>query len=312
MVSRTMPAARRLAAGRSGPRRLFQLTVGIALILATLGVHQAGGFGFTTGFVALAVIFVPAERMLALNPQNVLRRQWRTDATHYFVSSAFITLILAGLGWSAAALSLTHLVPGSVHAAVRAQPLWVQFVEAILLSDVFGYTAHRASHAWSLLWRFHSVHHSIEEMDWLASARFHPIDTVVTHGTALLPVVALGLSNGVGAYALVSGLLAVTVHANVTTRIGVLRWVIANPEFHHWHHANEPQAFNRNFTAALPLIDLVMGTAYMPRGRRPLRYGIDEPVAESYLGQLVHPLRRRGTASVAAPSPARDEVSCAA
>ena len=138
----------------------------------------------------------------------------------------------------------------------------------------------------------------------LATLRLHSAGSVgfttgyslITHGTALLPVAALGFANGYGAYALVSGMLAVTVHANVATRIGVLRWVIANPEFHHWHHANERAAIDRNFSAALPLVDLVMGTAYLPRGRRPSRYGIDEPVAESYAGQLLHPFRRRGAA----------------
>ncbi len=281
-------------------RRILQVALGTALILATLRFHSAGGVGFTTGFVGLAIVFVPAERMLALTPQRVLRRRWRTDVTHYFVSSAFITLLLAGLTWLTVALSLAHLVPDAVHTAVRAQPRWAQIVEAILVADVFGYLAHRASHAWPLLWRFHSVHHSIEEMDWLAAARFHPIDTLVTHGTALLPVAALGFANGYGAYAVVSGVLAITVHANVTTRIGALKWVISNPEFHHWHHANEPEAIDRNFTAALPLIDLVMGTAYLPRDRRPSRYGIDEPVAESYAGQLLHPLRRRAAIAPAA------------
>jgi sterol desaturase/sphingolipid hydroxylase (fatty acid hydroxylase superfamily) len=290
-----------IAARRSGLRRGLQVVAGMALILGTLHLHEAGAFGFTTGFLGLAVIFVPAERMLKLNPHKVLRRQWRTDVTHYFVSSAFITLMLAGLTWLALALSLNHLVPDGVHAVVRAQPQWAQLVEAVLLSDLFGYMAHRASHAWPLLWRFHSVHHSIEQMDWLASARFHPVDTVVTHGTALLPVAALGIRNGLGAYALVTGLLSIAVHANVTVRLGVLSWLIANPEFHHWHHANEPEAMNRNFTAALPLIDLIMGTAYLPKGRRPGRYGIDAPVAESYLGQLLHPLRRR-------PRPAEAEA----
>lgn len=282
------------------PRRILQVVLGTALILATLRFHSAGGVGFTTGFVGLGIVFVPAERMLALNPQRIFRRQWRTDVTHYFVSSAFITLLLAGLAWLTVALSLDKLVPGAVHTAVHAQPGWAQVVEAILVSDVFGYVAHRVSHASPLLWRFHSVHHSIEEMDWLASARFHPIDTVVTHGIALLPVAALGFAGGYGAYAVVSGVLAITVHANVTTRIGVLKWVIANPEFHHWHHANEPEAIDRNFSGALPLIDLMLGTAFLPRGRRPSRYGIDEPVAESYAGQLLHPLRHRTGARQAA------------
>jgi sterol desaturase/sphingolipid hydroxylase (fatty acid hydroxylase superfamily) len=117
----------------------------------------------------------------------VLRRQWRTDVMHYFVSSAVITVALAGLGWLAVALSLNRLVPDTLHEVVRAQPQCAQYVEAIVLSDFFGYLAHRASHASPPLWRFHSVHHSIEQMDWLASARFHPIDSVGRCGTGPTP-----------------------------------------------------------------------------------------------------------------------------
>jgi sterol desaturase/sphingolipid hydroxylase (fatty acid hydroxylase superfamily) len=86
-------------------------------------------------------------------------------------------------------------------------------------------------------------------------------------------------------------------HANVRVRFGPLRWVVGGPEFHHWHHAAQPSAYNRNFAAQVPLIDLVFGTLYMPKGQTPDRYGVDEQVPGSYLGQLLYPLRRRPATS---------------
>src|SRR6266550_4042913 len=47
-------------------------------------------------------------------------------------------------------------------------------------TDVVQYWAHRATHQVPFLWRFHKVHHSIEEMDWLAAGRLHPLDSVFT------------------------------------------------------------------------------------------------------------------------------------
>jgi sterol desaturase/sphingolipid hydroxylase (fatty acid hydroxylase superfamily) len=30
------------------------------------------------------------------------------------------------------------------------------------------------------LWRFHAVHHSTEQMDWVAAGRLHPLDSAFT------------------------------------------------------------------------------------------------------------------------------------
>ena len=56
---------------------------------------------------------------------------------------------------------------------------WARWLEAFVLSEVCGYWGHRASHEIPLLWRFHRVHHSAPELDWLAPNRRHPIDAVV-------------------------------------------------------------------------------------------------------------------------------------
>ena len=62
---------------------------------------------------------------------------------------------------------------------------------------VGGYWGHRLSHTVPFLWRFHAVHHSIEEMDWLAAGRLHPLDQAFTQACAILPLFLLGYSRGV-------------------------------------------------------------------------------------------------------------------
>ncbi len=84
---------------------------------------------------------------------------------------------------------------------------------------------------------------------------------------------------------------AVLIHANVRFRFGWLRHVLATPEFHHWHHAAEPEAVDRNFAVHLPVLDRIFGTAHMP-GRWPREYGIaGNPVPEGWGAQLVYPFR---------------------
>ena len=73
-------------------------------------------------------------------------------------------------------------------------------------------------------------------------------------------------------------------------RFGSLRYVVGTPEYHHWHHANEPVAYNSNF-AGYPIVDKLFGTLYLPE-RWPSRYGIDDAAPSGYLHQLAWPFRR--------------------
>ena len=82
--------------------------------------------------------------------------------------------------------------------------------------------------------------------------------------------------------------------ANVRVRWRWLDRIVANPEFHHWHHSSESDAVGHNYGAALPWWDLAFGTFFMPHrrtGRRPARYGVSEPLPRELLGQLTHPCR---------------------
>ena len=152
-----------------------------------------------------------------------------------------------------------------------------------------NYWGHRLTHRVPFLWRFHSVHHSIEQMDWVASGRLHPLDQAFTQAFTIFPLVLLGYGAGVfGGVAVFITLLALFQHANVRLRFPGLRWVINTPEWHHWHHAIDDEARDKNF--GLPVVDKVFGTAYLPKGARPVGFGTRSPVpADGYLRHLAYP-----------------------
>ncbi|MGI8663656.1 MAG: sterol desaturase family protein [Acidimicrobiales bacterium] len=262
----------------------------LALLLLGLAVRS----GIVYGLVVLAVIFIPLEKLLALHPRRILRARWRTDVVHLVVNQVF-----SGVGVIAFAvigvIALRWAVPAGLQDAVAAQPGWSQLIEALLVADFAGYWAHRATHQVPLLWRFHKVHHSIEEMDWLAAGRLHPLDQSFTRACSAVPLYLLGFSRATfGGWLIVLTLSAIFIHANVRLRFGALRWVITTPEYHHWHHTAEAAGVNTNFAGQLPLLDLLFGTAHLP-DRWPHRYGIDEPTPAGYLAQLVWPFRHTET-----------------
>ena len=137
---------------------------------------------------------------------------------------------------------------------------------------------------------FHAIHHSIEELDWLAAARVHPVDQILTKGVSLVPVVALGFSEwAIAVYAVLYQWQSVLIHANVRIGFGPLRLLFASPEFHHWHHSNDREARDRNFAGQLSFLDALFGTLHMPRGRMPTVYGLDRPIPHRYAYQLLYP-----------------------
>jgi lathosterol oxidase len=246
---------------------------------------------FVLDLLVLALVFVPLERALALvRGQRILRPGWRTDLAH-FLASHLLVQVLALLTIAPAALLFGGLVSPSLQAAVAAQPLALQVLGAIVVADLFQYAVHRAFHAVPWLWRFHAVHHSSTAMDWLAGSRLHLVDVVATRATTFVPLFVLGFSQpALAGYLVFVAFQAVFLHANVRVRFGWLRWVVATPEFHHWHHAAEP--VDRNFAVHLPAIDRLFGTAWLP-DHWPARYGIaGDPVPDGWWPQLVWPFAR--------------------
>jgi len=245
-------------------------------------------FGLKVIFITV-LVFIPLERLFAMHPQKVFRRDWGNDLIFLLLNGMLIKLgllvLIVGVIFAAA-----WIVPASFQAMVGGLPYWVQIPAVIVLSDLGFYWTHRMFHAVPWLWRFHSIHHSIEELDWLAAARVHPVDQILTKGVSLIPVFALGFSEwAIGLYALLYQWQSVLIHSNVRVGFGPLRFLFVSPEFHHWHHSNDREARDRNFAGQLSFLDALFGSFHLPRGQIPTTYGLDRPMPQRYVPQLLYP-----------------------
>ncbi len=248
---------------------------------------------------ALGLVFAPLEWLLPIRRAQLDRSRLWTDTLHLFLSGTVIRLGAAAAG-AALTLAAAALVPSALGLNFRSQPVWLQYAELLVLADLAFYAAHRLFHAVPFLWRFHEVHHSSEHLDWLATYRVHPVDQILNSTIIALPAVLLGFSPAaLMIYGLVYRWHAVWLHSNVKTDLGPLKWLIASPEFHHWHHADEPDAYDRNFGGQLVIFDRLFGTLNLPPGRSPAKYGMTPPIPADYLGQLAHPFQTRRDAPAA-------------
>ncbi len=253
----------------------------------------------------LVAIFVPLEMLRPAHPgQRRFRRHWVNDVV-YLLGNGFIVRAGYVLLFALLLPGFSGLFPKTLTTFIAAQSLWIQIPAAIIIADIGFYAAHRLFHAVPFLWRFHAIHHSIEELDWLAAHRVHPLDQVITSGFSMLPLLALGFSDAaIAGYALSYLLQSHLVHANVRIPFGPLTRLVASPHYHHWHHANVPGLHDKNFSAQLTFMDRLFGTLLLPDAL-PARYGTDHDVPQIYPLQMLWPLTREPPVS---PAPATVEA----
>jgi sterol desaturase/sphingolipid hydroxylase (fatty acid hydroxylase superfamily) len=246
----------------------------------------------------LAAVFIPLERLFAVRRQKLARKALWSDLGYYFLNNLLPAAILV-FPLSAVAWIAHHYVPYRLHIAMASMPTWARIVAILAVGEFGFYWAHRWSHQNRFLWRFHAVHHSAEEIDWLVNSRAHPFDMVFTRffGLAPLMLLGLGLDQRAGqspdpatlVVAIIGTVWVFFIHANVRWRFGWLEWVVSTPGFHHWHHTNDEHR-DKNFASFLPVMDILFGTYHAPRRAWPERYGIDAPMAPGMAGQLIDPL----------------------
>jgi sterol desaturase/sphingolipid hydroxylase (fatty acid hydroxylase superfamily) len=221
--------------------------------------------------------------------QGPLSPGWRLDLAYFGVNHLLIGVFLVVSTHFAHAYFAWAISP-SLQAHVVALPAIIRFVLVILAADAVEYASHRAYHEVPLLWRIHAVHHSPEYMDWLSGSRLHFIEPLVTRALVLVPIVLLGFpQDTIFAYLIFISVQSVLIHSNIKMKVGWLRYVIVTPQFHHWHHASDAEAIDKNYAAHTPLFDMLFGTSHLPKDRWPVKYGTVKPIPGGMLGQFLHP-----------------------
>jgi sterol desaturase/sphingolipid hydroxylase (fatty acid hydroxylase superfamily) len=244
----------------------------------------------------LLLVFVPLERLFAIRTRSVLRNALWIDLGYYLINNILPKLLLAVPIWLVARAA-HHIVPYHLRLAVGQMPLGIRVAVSVVVLEIGFYWGHRWCHQIPFLWRFHAVHHSAEEIDWLTNTRAHPFDIAFTRLCGFIPLYALALVQPAGAAAFVPPFALIVVgvswgffiHSNLRWRFGWLEWLVSTPAFHHWHHTNDEHR-DRNFAPLFPWIDMLFGTFYLPRRAWPNQYGIDAAISPSLAGQLLDPL----------------------
>jgi sterol desaturase/sphingolipid hydroxylase (fatty acid hydroxylase superfamily) len=254
--------------------------------------------------VGLVVAAGICERIWPAERRPVLARGHVQDACYLALHAIVVIPLMTLLSVGAATLIGEHA--GWIELrSTQSWPAWLLVPLTVVAMDGANWLAHYADHKLELLWRFHALHHSQEELSVLTSFRAHPLMHTTGFVLATIPVVVLMPTRAIAPVLITIYVCIGTLqHANLRWTFGPLGRVIVSPAYHRLHHATDNQAVNLG--VVLTIWDVLTGYARFPSRRdaagrtgldgRPVpveQGGAARPVLLLMAEQLIEPFQAR-------------------
>jgi sterol desaturase/sphingolipid hydroxylase (fatty acid hydroxylase superfamily) len=289
--------------------------VAIAVVLIAIGLASHwGGTSFAASItnqkvivvgpvtIAILFFFLVIERLRPAQRRGFFARGYRQDVLYTVLNATLVVPLVVALSLSFAHLASKSL-PWIVLPHYEFLPRWLAIAIIFVAMDACNWSAHLANHKVRMLWRFHELHHSQEDMSVLTVFRTHPL-IHVSYLIALVPGIVL-LANGSVTTSLLVVYAAVVAfeHSNTNLSFGPLNRIFCSPNYHRIHHRVEGRQ-DVNLGFALTIWDQLSGRAVFPTNEtiridtglpgRPLTVEQSAPRARHFsvlVAQLVGPFR---------------------
>jgi sterol desaturase/sphingolipid hydroxylase (fatty acid hydroxylase superfamily) len=248
-----------------------------ALAVALVGIGWAshwGGADFAASMTSLRVILAGpltllilgvlliVERVRPAQRRPLFARGYRHDFLYTVFNATLVVPLVIALTLSFSEV-VNRSLPWLVLTRFGTVPRWTAIAVIFVAMDGLNWYAHLANHRVRVLWRFHELHHSQEDMNVLTVFRTHPL-IHVSYLIALLPGIVL-VANGALSTTLlvVYGGVVAFAHSNTNLGFGPLGRIFVSPNFHRIHHQLDgPQDVNLGF--ALTIWDQLFRRAVFP------------------------------------------------
>ena len=229
--------------------------------------------------------------------QSVFRKDFFLDAFYMFFNFYIFKLIIFIAFSNVTAQLFTDLIGGDLSKLylinIQQFPVWAQIAVFFLVTDFIQWFVHVNLHKFDFLWKFHKVHHSVEEMGFAAHLRYHWMENVFY--TPMKYIVVILIGNFQPEHAFLVYYIAIAIghlnHANIRLTYGPLKYVLNNPAMHIWHHAYtlpKDRQKGVNFGISLSIWDYIFRTNYIPSSGRDIKLGFEgiEEFPDDFIGQL--------------------------
>jgi sterol desaturase/sphingolipid hydroxylase (fatty acid hydroxylase superfamily) len=207
-------------------------------------------------------IFLVVERLRPAQRRPIFARGYRQDFLYTVLNATLVAPLVIALSLTFSEVARKAL-PWIVLPKFGTVPRWGAIAVIFVAMDGLNWFAHLANHRVRMLWRFHELHHSQEDMSVLTVFRTHPL-IHVSYLVALIPGIVL-LANGTLPTTLlvIYGATVAFAHSNTNLGFGPLERIFVSPNFHRIHHQLDgPQDVNLGF--ALTIWDQFSRRALFP------------------------------------------------
>ncbi len=177
--------------------------------------------------------------------------------------------------------------------------LWTIII-GVLSLDFSSWLVHFVMHKVPVLWRFHLVHHSDNNVDVTTGLRHHPGDSLLRGIFFLLLIFISGAPMySVMIYQTLVVVATAFTHANIRLPKkldAVLSYFLISPNMHKVHHHWKQPYTDSNYGAVFSIWDRLLGT-FTKLDVNEIKYGLDKHYPnekdEAIINLLKHPFTRR-------------------
>jgi sterol desaturase/sphingolipid hydroxylase (fatty acid hydroxylase superfamily) len=200
-------------------------------------------------FAVVLVVAIGSELLLPRrSPSNPRGPRWRGNLALSILDTVLVRVLLP-FGLTGAALWCERRDIG-IFSAIGLPP-FIRFLMSFAVLDLIVYLQHRVSHAVPVLWRFHQVHHSDEDVDATTGVRFHPIEILLSLVLKTSVMAIIGAPPlAVLLFEVVLNAGSVATHTNVDLPRpldALLRLMVVTPDMHRVHHSVRREEQSANF-----------------------------------------------------------------
>jgi sterol desaturase/sphingolipid hydroxylase (fatty acid hydroxylase superfamily) len=235
--------------------------------------------------------------------QSIVRKDFWLDGFYILFNFFLFSLIIYNAVSNVAVAFFSDMlsrigIKNMVAINLQALPVAVKFIIMFVVADFIQWNIHRLLHKSKVLWQFHKVHHSVEEMGFAAHFRFHFMETIIYKTLQYLPLAMLGF--GLTDFFIVH-IISVAIghlnHSNLNWTYGPLKYVFNNPVMHLQHHSKKlpPNSYGVNFGLSLSLWDYLFKTNHLPdngkNANTVLGFSGDANYPDTFLKQTTQPFK---------------------
>lgn len=252
------------------------------------------------GLIAISLLVWGLEILFPWRKnQSIIRKDFWLDGFYMFFNFFIFSIVISGFYavmeqfMASIGLKMTSLAIVDLSAL----PYWLELLIFFVVLDFVQWVTHILLHKYPVLWQFHKVHHSVQEMGFAAHLRYHWMENILYKPLKTFGVMFLGGFEPEQAY--IVHFISITIghlnHANIRITWGPLKYVFNNSVMHLWHHAKDlPENFKNgvNYGISLSLWDYMFRTNYIPNDSPDIALGFEnvEEFPKDFIGQSTYGL----------------------